>query len=129
MLLGHWVFGATSVQQIACSDGSNSTTNLQGADGYVDVTPGSRAVLATNYFCDWDLDANGSTTVIAADQSCTQPDPNDSTTTFLFQGQAFTLSTPDGAAGTLSASFPYSYAAAAGNGTCTLKISADLTKN
>jgi hypothetical protein len=144
-LLGHWVFDA-GTKQVACSDGSSSTETIPAGGDYVDIVPGTKAVLATtDYFCPrWELDANGSTTVIESGQGCTRPDPTDPTINEQFRGETFTLAisngAPDGGAvpdagaagahATLYASLPYSYSGTAvGTGTCTLKITGDLTKN
>jgi hypothetical protein len=128
-LLGHWVFGASSQQVVACSDGSSNTMNLQGPDGFVDVTAGTTTVLASDYYCPWNLNVSGASTVIQPNQSCSAPDMTNPTVMYTWRGESFSLSSTDGKKGSLAASFPYGYTTATGNGTCTLHITADLTKS
>jgi hypothetical protein len=129
-LVGHWVFGAQSTQTVMCSDGSSSTMNLQGPDGFLDVMPAAPAApLTASYYCDWKLDISGSSTAIQPTQSCSAPDLSNPTVTYTWHGESLVITSNDGKKGSLAASFPYDYVSPTGTGSCHLHINADLTKN
>ena len=127
-LVGHWVFGAKSTQVVVCTDGSTQTDNLQGPEGFLDVMPGATSELKAFYYCPWNLDIVGSATAIESGQSCSAPDAANPGVTYTWRGQTLAVTTNDGKKGNLAASLPYDYVTLTGNGSCTLKIAAELTK-
>jgi hypothetical protein len=83
-LVGHWVFGMNAVQTVACDDGSTQMTQLQGPTGFIDLVLGTASAFSTFYFCEWNLDVAGSSTVIQPNQSCSAPDMVNPTTTYTW---------------------------------------------
>jgi len=130
-LAGRWVFGANAKQKVTCSDGSHDDTDLQGPDGFIDLTLGTSSPLFSYYFCPWKLDVSGSSTAIETGQSCSAPDMVNPSITYTWHGDQLTLTSSDGKNGSLSASFPYDYVIAPATtigGNCMMHINADLTK-
>ena len=126
--IGTWTFVSPSNRVRVCTDGTNET--MPWSD-FFDVTTGGAAALATFYYCDWNLDVNaaGTATVIRSGAGCSAPDPNDSTISYTWSGQTFTLTTTNGRNATLDASLPYTYTTSAGSGSCTMHFTGTLTKN
>jgi len=127
--IGHWVFGATAMRVIACTDGSTNTSNVS-AD-YFDVAEGTISALTASYYCVWNLDvaASGTSTAIRPGTTCSAQDPQNAAITYTWQGQSFTLTTTDGKNGTLDAQLPYDYASTTMNGSCTMHYTGPVTKS
>lgn len=127
--IGHWVSDPTLAKRVrVCNDGTNEMLPF---DDFLDIERGGSTALRTNYYCDWNLDvaATGTATVIHPAQTCTHPDPNDATITYIWQGEALTLTTTNGTSGTLDMSLPYSYVTTSGSGTCTMHFTGPMTKS
>lgn len=127
--IGTWVFqGASSKRVRQCTDGTNET--LMPWNDYITVEAGGTAQLGIGYYCLWNADVNGTTTVIRPNQSCddTLMLPG---TKFTYHGESFSLTTANGTSGTVEASLPYEYGPTVGpsTGSCTMKFSGPVTKN
>jgi hypothetical protein len=108
--VGHWVFQAGSTEMVACSDGSDKTSDL--STDYVDVAIIS-GTLTGSYFCDWALMPGplGNATVIKAGQSCSRNvnDAKTGLTKFTWHGVTFTLKTDDSKNATLTSMINVEY--------------------
>jgi hypothetical protein len=127
--VGTWVFDAAASKRVRqCTDGTNET--MMPYDDALTISAGTGAPLLIGYYCGWNADVNGTTTVIRPGQSCDDlvMVPG---TKFTFHGESLTLTTTNGTTGMLEASLPYEYGPAAGasNGSCTMKFTAPVTKN
>jgi hypothetical protein len=125
--IGRWVFdGANSKRTRQCTDGTNET--LMPWNDFVTVEAGTVSPLGIGYYCLWNADVNGNSTVIRPGQSCQDlimlPG-----TTFTYRAESFTLTTTNGSTGTLDASIPYDYMNATSSGSCTMKFTGPVTKN
>jgi hypothetical protein len=125
--IGRWTFIAPATRTRVCG----GVTDTEPWTDFFDVEAGGVSVLATFYYCDWNLDLNttGTSTSIRTGSSCSAPDPNTPTTTFTWRGEAFTLTTTDGVTGTMDASLPYTYVTSAGQGSCTMRFTGPVRKN
>jgi len=127
--LGYWNSDPLLAKRVrVCNDGTNETVAW---DDFLSLEASGSTGLRTNYYCDWNLDVNatGTATIIHPGQTCTHPDPNDATITYVWQGESLTLTTTDGTSGTLEMSLPYSYTTTSGSGTCTMHFTGPMTKS
>jgi len=126
--IGTWTF-ATGSQRVRVCPGVNET--LPWAGDYFTVSAGTTSPLMAFYYCTMNLDVNGgnSMTQLRSGSSCSAPDPNDSTITYTWTPESFTLTPAVGNTGTVDASIPYTYASPAGNGSCTMHFTGPVTKS
>lgn len=127
--LGHWVFSATATRKVQCTD-DNTLQTYSLANDFVDVSTGSSAPLEAFYYCTWELQVSGNSTVIVAGQSCTG-NPDEHGTVYTWHGMQFTFSLGATAlTANLNAALPADFKKAdKSTGTCTVLLSGDLVKD
>ena len=127
--IGHWVSNpATAKRMRVCTDGTNETMAW---DDFLDIAKGTSTALTVNYYCDWNLDVatTGNATTIHPGSTCSHPDMTDPTVTYTWSGETLTLTSSDGATGTIDMSLPYTYTTLTGSGSCTFHFTGPMTKN
>jgi hypothetical protein len=145
-LVGTWSYVPGSILSISCSDGPPQSKDLNTET--LAIAAGTAGAVNTFFYCPWILDV----TISAADasgsirpnQSCTS---RGGCTDFTWMAQSFDFVTDDGATATLDATIPATFkdytnpakpmdttaclpttTVSPKTGTCTLTVTADLTK-
>lgn len=129
--IGTWSFVLPSTRMISCTDGYTENKEWSGLGETFTVMPGGGTPLKTHYYCDWDLNlASDTSTLIKPGLICSATNTDVTPpVTYTWHGMLFTLSTTNGATGTLVADIPYDYSSTAGSGSCMMHFTGSMTKN
>ena len=116
---------------ISCTDGYTENKEWSGLGETFTVMPGGGTPLKTHYYCDWDLNlASDTSTLIKPGLICSATNTDVTPpVTYTWHGMLFTLSTTNGATGTLVADIPYDYSSTAGSGSCMMHFTGSMAKN
>ncbi|MEA2696765.1 MAG: hypothetical protein QOI66_1036 [Myxococcales bacterium] len=145
-LVGTWSYVQGSILTISCSDGPPQSKDLQTET--LAIAAGTAGAVNTFFYCPWILDVTVSPADVSGsirpNQSCTS---RGGCTDFTWMAQSFDFVTGDGATATLDATIPATFkdytnplkpmdttaclpttTVSPKTGTCTLTVTADLTK-